>query len=787
MKKLLFLGLLCGIQTFAQAPAQQFIRTYGGTRADEARAIDQTSDGGYIIAGNTKSDDGLFNNHYGNPGLPDLFAIKVTPGGVVQWKVWLGGTEDDSAMSVKQTTDGGYIIAGYTRSTDNDVLDNHAAGYYDMWVIKLNSNGGVTWKKCFGGTGDEKAYDVIQTADGGYMVCASAVTNSPPVGRYGGVIKLDASGNLLWSKSFLDNSDFKAVHQLSDGSYVAAGTRTDDFYIVKMNSAGTATAIATYGGSNQDICNSMTPTSDGGYILAGTTTSTDGDVTGFQGGTYDYWVVKVDANLNLVWQKTLGGSGYDQANGVRELENGYIIAGTTNSTDGNVTTPLGNGDTWVVKLDTSGNLLWQGSYGTATENEQAFAMDITTDLGIALVGRNGGGTLDTDAILIKIEGSCPMPPFVDPQIVCVNSTVSTLTAQGQNLKWYTTQTGGTALAPTTVVTNGTYYVSQTVNGCESTRTQVVINVTTLAAPAVGTQQNICGPATIANLGAVGVDGAVIKWYNSASSTTPLSSTLPLTSGNYYATQSLGTCESPRSMVNVFVTNVYAPVVISPYNYCNSPDEPLTVSILNAQDVAVGINRRWFTQPTGGTSLPQTTVIASGTYYVSQTINSCISPRSEVIINSNLIDNMVVQYADNSLHVLNPTSAVNYSWINCTTNAVVGTGLNFMPTVSGSYGFVASPASGGCSVNSPCANVNLLADENFTEQNSLTIHPNPVQDVLTLGTHQEILETKIYDLMGRLTQQDTSAKTLNVQQLSNGVYLLEVKTASGTLKQKFVKN
>jgi PKD repeat protein len=225
------------------------------------------------------------------------------------WQKCLGGSASDFGSSIKQTSDGGYIVAGGTNSTDGNVTGNH--GPQDAWVVKLDKSGDVVWQKCLGGSASESGSSIEQTSDGGYIVAGYSSSNDGNVtGNHGSqdawVVKLDQSGDVVWQKCL--------------------------------------------GGSSIDYGSSIKQTPEGGYIVAGYSGSNDGNVTGNH-GSRDSWVVKLDENGNVVWQKCLGGSSIDYGRSIeRTSEGGYIVAGYSGSNDGNVTGNHGKDDYWIVKL-----------------------------------------------------------------------------------------------------------------------------------------------------------------------------------------------------------------------------------------------------------------------------------------------------------------------------------------------------------------------------------------------------------------------------------------------------
>jgi hypothetical protein len=264
---------------------------------------------------------------------------------VIDWQKTLGGSSPDHATSIQQTTDGGYIVAGYSSSDDGDVTGDN--GSYDSWVVKLDAVGNITWQKSLGGSGDDRAYSIQQTANGGYIVVGWSDSNDG-----------DVIGN---------NGDF-------------------DYWVVKLDAVGNITWQKSLGGSGLDRAWSIQQTTDGGYIIVGQSFSNDGDVTG-NNGWADYWIVKLGVSGNIIWQKSLGGSSYDYAHSIQQIaDGGYIVAGRSKSNNGDITGNNGGYDFWIVNLDASGNITWQKSLG-GSGADAAYSIQQTTDGGYIIVGR----------------------------------------------------------------------------------------------------------------------------------------------------------------------------------------------------------------------------------------------------------------------------------------------------------------------------------------------------------------------------------------------------------------
>ncbi|NQS98339.1 MAG: hypothetical protein HQ591_07790, partial [candidate division Zixibacteria bacterium] len=293
---------------------EQWWQTFGGSSDDEGKSVQQTSDGGYIIAGYTSS--------YGAGNL-DVYLIKTDASGNEIWYQTFGGSCPDYGESVQQTDDGGYVIAGYTWS--------YGAGYSDIYLIKTDASGNETWYQTFGGSLLDYGRSVQQTSDGGYIIAGYTYFYWPNFDVY--LIKTDASGNETWYQtlggSFPD--DGYSVQQTSDGGYIIVGETESfgaggsDVYLIKTDASGNEQWSQTFGGSGWDYGESVKQTIDGGYIIAGRTNS-------YGAGDEDVCLIKTDAEGNREWWQTFGGSNYDRGNSVQQTsDGGYIIAGYTHS------------------------------------------------------------------------------------------------------------------------------------------------------------------------------------------------------------------------------------------------------------------------------------------------------------------------------------------------------------------------------------------------------------------------------------------------------------------------
>ena len=356
--------------------------TFGGSKSDSAHSLIQTTDGGYAVAGGTRS--------YG-AGSSDFWIIKLDNQGNKLWDKISGGSSGDYVLSLIQTTDGGYAVAGYTRS--------YGAGEADFWVIKLDSDGNREWDKTFGGSDYDCAESLIQTTDGGYAVAGT--TDSHGAGHHDfWVIKLDNKGYKEWDKTFggRGNDGAHSLIQTTDGGYAVAGHTSsygageDDFWVIKLDNKGYKEWDKTFGGRRDDWANSLIQTTDGGYAVAGYSAS-------YSEIKFDFWIIKLDNKGYKEWDKTFGkGRNYDWANSlIQTTDGGYVVAGRTDSYG------AGHYDCWVIKLDSRGNKLWDKTFG-GRHDDSAHSLIQSADGGYAVAGgtKSYGAGAD-DVWVIKLD------------------------------------------------------------------------------------------------------------------------------------------------------------------------------------------------------------------------------------------------------------------------------------------------------------------------------------------------------------------------------------------------
>ena len=355
-------------------------------------------------------------------------------------------------------------------------------------------------------------------------------------------------------------------------------------------------------------------------------------------------------------------------------------------------------------------------------------------------------------------------PTAAPIAICQAGTVASLTATGENLKWYAAATGGEVLEATTVLTTGNYYVSQTLNNCESARTEVAVTINMTSAPSA-TPIAICQSGTVASLTATGEN---LKWYAAATGGDMLEATTILATGNYYVSQTLNNCESTRTEVAVTLNMTTAPTA-SPIAICQAG----TVANLTA----TGENLKWYAAATGGEVLEATTVLTTGNYYVSQTLNNCESTRTEVavnIINLQTPDVAALQdfTAGQTIADLNP-SGENVRWY---AEASLTTVLPLTTLLTDESIYYVVQFEGTCTSDALSVTVNEVLSNNAFNIKGLKYYPNPVKDVLNISYTESLTSLTVYNSLGQTViskNVNTLTTQLDMSSLSSGMYTVSV--------------
>ena len=306
----------------------EWSKTYGGSKDDRGQSIVQTKDGGYALTGYAESSDG---DGSMNNGFHDNWLLKLDASGSIEWEKSFGFSGHDHSYDLVETEDGGLFFVGFLDITSaridgntekGNTITRHGVG--EFWGTKIDKKAAIQWRGYYGGTNNDRAHSVVKADDGGYVMAG-----------------------------FTESSDFDIEN--SRGSY--------DFWIVKVDDKGNLVWENSFGGTGIERAEDIAKTLDNGYVVTGITFSNDLDVSENHGES-DIWLVKIDENGNIIWDKSYGGSQFDDGQSVALSKNGgYIISGNTKSSDGDSNSNAGENDIWLIKTDANGNMEWQKTFG----------------------------------------------------------------------------------------------------------------------------------------------------------------------------------------------------------------------------------------------------------------------------------------------------------------------------------------------------------------------------------------------------------------------------------------
>jgi hypothetical protein len=414
---------------------KQWDHTFGGSDNEALRSVQQTPDGGYILYGTSAS--GVSGNKSSPAyGGNDLWLVKLDASGAKQWDHTFGGSGFEAYGALQQTPDGGYLVAGTSAS---DVSGNKTApnrGNNDIWLFKLDANGTKQWDRTFGGTQSDEVYALEKALDGGYLLGGHSASGISP-----------------------------------DKSQPSQGNA--DYWIIKLDASGNKQWDRTLGGAGDDLLHALQPTTDGGYLLGGQSLSgSSGDKSQPSRGNSDYWVLKVDGQGVKQWDQTLGGADYDDLRAVvQTLDGGYALAGSSTSGSSGDKTPLSHGrsDRWLVKLDALGSKQWDLALG-GSGDEDSFSLLQNAD-GSYLIAGSSSSPLSGDKTqpsrggydywVVKLAAPVAPPVTITgDSVLCVGSPgrLTALTASpASSYRWNT----GATTASLLVTQGGTYSVQAT--------------------------------------------------------------------------------------------------------------------------------------------------------------------------------------------------------------------------------------------------------------------------------------------------------------------------------------
>ncbi len=401
-----------------------WLKTFGGSGIDQATAVVEANDGNYVVVGSTYSADGDLAGIKSTTDS-DYWVMKLDKDGNVLWSKVYGGIEDELASDIDKTSDGGYVISGYSRS--DNCFPGSNGGFHDYWILKIDGAGNEVWCQNFGYPGSDQANAVIETKEGhiftsGYFdVTASGGQgnenrggdgNLHGVGEYWG-IKMDAAGDFFWKRYHGGSNNDRSydVVQTADDGFIMVGSSESedfdisdskgsyDFWAIKLSADGDLLWTKSYGGQEIDVAYSIIPSGDGNYLLVGDTRSSDQDVSQ-NNGNADMWLIKISPDGNLLWEKNFGGSEFDSAKEIISMGDGtFLITGSSRSSNGDATGNKGQNDAWFVLVDQNGTLLMEKNIG-GTNLDFSEGAAKTMDGSVIIVGN----TESTDGDIANNNG-----------------------------------------------------------------------------------------------------------------------------------------------------------------------------------------------------------------------------------------------------------------------------------------------------------------------------------------------------------------------------------------------
>lgn len=436
LKNLTFALLLIGSNAFSQSI--EWTRSLGGNLFDYFYEVCPTTDGGFLCVGQTNSTTGDIQVSINgqNIGTEDGIIVKLDALGNVVWNQSIGTMLDDDITDVKQTADGGFILVGNTQGTLGFDPSCTVCSSQEYWLVKLDSQGNIEWEKIYGSSASEAASSVDVTSDGGYIMVgytqgANGNVSASPQGTSDmWIVKVDAQGDLLWEKSIgsVDFDDARSVKPCLDGGYIVVGTfenstsfsATTDIAVVKLAQNGDLEWQQTYGNTSTDENgNDILQNPDGTFMVVGSALNTSSILTN-PFGSSDAILFQISETGTVIWAKNYGGSSADAAHSIRAVGDGsYYLAGATNSNNMNFTGYQGNGDGWLGKVDASGTLLWSVLFG-GTNSDFVGGITVTSNGGCVVAGSgnstNGifqSNSGNYDVFALRVSGTPVAPEDTD--------------------------------------------------------------------------------------------------------------------------------------------------------------------------------------------------------------------------------------------------------------------------------------------------------------------------------------------------------------------------------------
>jgi hypothetical protein len=819
----------------------------GGSANDLGYSILPHTDGNYIVAGTTDSDDGDISV---SNGQQDAWLAMVDSGGILLWEDAVGGSLNDYVKDMVAAPDGsGYVIAGSTFSTDGDVAGNN--GQRDAWVFKVNNDGDLLWQHCYGGDTVELLNSIISTTDGGYLCLGNATSNNGDLTGNNGstdfwAIKLGADGTLEWQKNYggsagdfgfhaLEHADgyvFVGYTYSSDGDVTShyGDVTTSDYWIVKTDLDGNITWQRSAGGTATDYATQVIQTPTGNYLVAGNAFSNDGDVSGHYSTTAytDIWLLEIDPDGNLVTDKNIGGSFDDEVNKlIYDLDGNYLLCGNSESGDEDFTEHFGSTsspDFVVLQVAGDYSVNWSKNYGGINDDlgrsiypyaegyYQAigYTKSISGDIGF-----HHGTSSNHDFWILNLV-ICAPEIVTEPVDVesCTGSSL-TLTAETNTgdyfYTWYftgtevsTTSASLTITALTGAYAGSYYYIVQGACGADTSATATITLSafeTAVIMPEIAGDFCETGPFT-ASASTTG-SGYTYQWYlNDLPITGADGDTyLIIEPGDYTVEISAGGCSSVSEPLSVSASLTSVTVSIDgSTNLCGNG----TVTF----SAPSGYAYQWFKDDaaiSGATTFTYTAT-EPGVYRVEVTYGFCNVTSVDIAVTDSAPESLISAAGNldicetGSVVLNNASSGTGYAfqWLFNDTPIAGATGTSYTAADTGYYALVLTTVS-GCSDTSETLHVinTCVSILDNTVMNGINIYPNPSNGSFTLSiidnSQTGRYTLSVFNTIGEQIYSETGeyvaankTKPINLQNLKPGTYMLSISSESiYTFKQLLI--
>ncbi|MFN8357681.1 MAG: T9SS type A sorting domain-containing protein [Spirosomataceae bacterium] len=786
------LGLLlfiCSTHTHAQPLGKLWDKRFGGTDTDGLTSMITTSDGGFLLGGYSFS-DAVGDKSQASQGSDDYWVVKIDGSGNKLWDKRFGGASYDILHSIIATSDGGFLLGGYSNSGAEGDRSQASQGNEDFWIVKIDGSGNKLWDKRFGGASYDRLYSIIATPGGGFLL--GGLSNSGAEGDRSQasqgnedfwVVKIDGSGNKLWDKRFggAVNDGIYSITATSDGGFLLGGLSSSgvegdksqasqgssDYWVVKIDGSGNKLWDKRFGGAGNEYFESMIATTNGGFLLGGYTNSgAGGDKSQASQGGFDYWVVKIDGSGNKLWDKGFGGASDDVLRSmVATTDGGFLLGGfSASGAEGDKSeASQGREDYWVVKINGNGNKLWDKRFG-GTDLEDFHSITATTDGGFLLGGdsssstggdKSQGSRGSSDYWVIKVK-ECTLTAAITPstpQIICPGAILALSgSSSGGTSPTYSWSAGGGAFvsnqqnpaftAPTVGGAAYTLTLTASAGGCTATAT-VSISIQQVTVNISPNPLTVCLGQTI-NLSAnASPTASAFFWKGPGnfSSTTQNISTYATTTANlgiYSVSATIGSCVVTTTAEIKSEAILKAGVIGTP---CLGGTIQFTASGMTSYSWSRPINN--FNSNLPNPVIPSSTMNDAGIYFLTARSGACVTSTlvSVLIAGSGINPSFSVNpstIAAGATVALSAASATGvYSWSgpngfsgNTRTKSIP----NFQSANNGTYrltltvGTCTGYTEKNISINSA---TRLAAAETEPIEMEINAYPNPVTHTLTV--------------------------------------------------------